>query len=49
MSQIINYGFVLPDGSDNVDIEVLNHNMELLAAEFDKIYDLLPTPPPTNN
>lgn len=41
-----NYDLALPEGTDNVDVEVLNSNMEKLEAIFNDIYSkLTPTPP----
>lgn len=41
------FELALPDGTDNVDITVLNANMQKIADILDDIYGKLPTPPPS--
>lgn len=45
MNKTTNFEFNLPEGTDNVDIEILNANMDKLDELFADIYSKLPTPP----
>lgn len=48
MNKTSNFEFNLPDGTDNVDVEVLNANMDKLDEIFADIYSKL-TPQPTGD
>ena len=41
MNKTTNFEFNLPEGTDNVDIEVLNENMDKLDEIFADIYSKL--------
>lgn len=44
------FNLAKPDGTDLVDIDVLNGNMSLLDTIFEDIYSRLgPTPPPASS
>ena len=45
MQYTANYHFALPDGTDSVDVSVLNSNMSSIDSILTDIYSKLPTPP----
>ena len=46
MQYTANYHLALPDGTDNVDVAILNGNMSAIDTILTDIYSKLPTPPP---
>lgn len=46
MQYTSDYNLALPDGTDPVDVSVLNGNMSIIDGILADIYSKLPTPPP---
>ena len=45
MQYTSDYNLALPDGTDPVDVSVLNGNMSIIDGILADIYSKLPTPP----